>query len=81
MLSFVYKIQNYYHKGCGFYIKNIWTFILGIISFICLILSSVILWYIMIQSTCKMTVVGIILFGVGCIFMHYFSKVTNIKML
>lgn len=59
--------------------KNILPFILGIISFVCLISSSIILWHIMVQPACKMTVVGIMLFLVGCVFMHYFSKVTGIK--
>lgn len=59
--------------------KKIIPFILGIISLICLISSSVILWYIMIKSVCKMTVVGIMLFLVGCVFMRHFSKITGIK--
>lgn len=59
--------------------KSKFAFLLGIISFICLISSSIILWYIMIQSACKMTVIGIMLFLVGCVFMHHFSKIIGIK--
>lgn len=61
--------------------KNILSFIFGIISFICLTSSSIILWHIMIQSACKMTVVSVMLFLVGCVFMHHFSKTSGIKIL
>ena len=58
-------------------IKTIFTIILGILATAFLLTCSVILWYIMIQSTCKLTVLGIVMFLIGGIFMKYYLKNTN----
>ena len=57
-------------------IKNIFTFIIGILSVTCLLTSSAILWYLIIQASCKMTVIGIMLFLVGCVLMKHYIKNT-----
>lgn len=55
-------------------IKNIFTFIIGILSVTCLLTSSAILWYLIVQTSCKMTVIGIVLFLVGSVLMKHYIK-------
>ena len=61
--------------------KNKFIIVLYVISMMCLLSSSAILWYVMILSACKLTVMGILLFIVGCTCMYHFSKLTGVKML
>ena len=48
--------------------------IIGIIAVACILTSSIILWYLMIQTSCKMTVIGIMLFLIGNVFMKHYLK-------
>ena len=57
-------------------IKNIFTFIIGILSVTCMLTSSAILWYLMVQTSYKMTVIGIMLFLVGSVLMKHYIKNT-----
>ena len=57
-------------------IKNIFIFIIGILSVTCMLTSSAILWYLTIQTSCKMTVIGIMLFLVGSVLMKHYIKST-----
>lgn len=56
--------------------KNIFIFIIGVLSVTCMLTSSAILWYLMVQTSCKMTVIGIILFLVGSVLMKHYVKNT-----
>lgn len=56
--------------------KTIFTFIIGIISIACMLTSSAILWYLMVQTSCKMTVIGVMLFLVGSVLMKHYIKNT-----
>lgn len=56
--------------------KNIFIFIIGILSVTCMLTSSAILWYLMVQTSCKMTVIGIMLFLVGSVLMKHYVKNT-----
>lgn len=62
-------------KECDI-IKNIFTFIIGILSVTCILTSSAILWYLMVQTSCKMTIIGIMSFLVGSVLMKHYIKNT-----
>lgn len=55
--------------------KNIFIFIIGIISVICMLTSSVILLYLMIQTLCTMTIIEIMLFLVGSLLIKHYIKI------
>lgn len=55
--------------------KNIFIFIIGIISVICMLTSSVILLYLMIQTLCTMTIIKIMLFLVGSLLIKHYIKI------